>query len=123
MKHLRVDHVEEIHRRVVEQAGGDPSIRALKLLDSAVAETRWPYFPTVAEKAAALAFSLCNNHPFADGNKRTSYVAMKMFLRRNGYEPVAAVDEAERVFVELAAGTIGREEFVAWVAAHIGRKK
>lgn len=123
MKHLRVDHVEEIHRRVVEETGGDPSIRDPKLLDSAVAQTRWQYYPTVAEKAAALAFSLCKNHPFADGNKRTSYVAMKMFLGRNGWEPVATVDEAERVFVDLAAGSMGREDFVAWVAAHVVRKK
>jgi hypothetical protein len=38
-------------------------------------------YPTLAEKAAALAFSLNMNHPFQDGNKRTSHAAMEMFPR------------------------------------------
>jgi death-on-curing protein len=30
---------------------------------------------TIAEKAASLGFSLINNHPFVDGNKRTGHAA------------------------------------------------
>jgi death-on-curing protein len=79
-------------------------------------------YPTLAEKAAALAFSLNKNHPFQDGNKRTSHAAMEMFLMRNGHEIAADVDEQEAVFLGVAAGTVGREHFTEWVKAHVVRR-
>ena len=59
------------------------------------------------------------NHPFADGNKRTGYAAMMMFLSRNGFTIRASIDERETIFVSLAAGGLEREEFVAWVRNRI----
>jgi death on curing protein len=82
-----------------------------------------PLYRTLAEKAAALAFSLNKNHPFQDGNKRTSHAALEMFLIRNGYESAASVDEQEAVFVGVAAGTIDREAFTEWVRAHVVPRK
>ncbi len=75
------------------------------------------------EKAAALAFSLVKNHPFFEGNKRTGYGAMLMFLSRNGYTIDAPIDEHEAIIVRLAAGEIGREEFLAWLESVIIRKE
>jgi death-on-curing protein len=43
-------------------------------------------YPSLAEKAAALGFSLIQNHPFADGNKRTGHATIEVFLAPNGYE-------------------------------------
>ena len=37
-------------------------------------------------KAAALAFSLINNHPFVDGNKRVGHAALETFVLLNGFE-------------------------------------
>jgi death-on-curing protein len=62
------------------------------------------------------------NHPFADGNKRTGYVAMMMFLSRNGRTIEASVDERESVFLRRAASELDREEFVSWVRDRIVRK-
>ena len=81
MKHLSVKQVLAIHARSIEQFGGEPTIRDPGLLDSAVAQPRRGFggkdlYPSLEEKAAALAFSLVMNHPFADGNKRTGYGAM-----------------------------------------------
>jgi len=59
------------------------------------------------------------NHPFADGNKRTGYVTMMMFLSRNGHTIEASVDERESVFLRLAASEMNREEFVAWIRDRI----
>jgi death-on-curing protein len=36
-------------------------------------------YPTLAEKASALGFSMINDHPFLDGNKRTGHAAMELF--------------------------------------------
>ena len=41
-------------------------------------------FPSVVDKAAALAFLLIANHPFRDGNKRVAGEALRLFLARNG---------------------------------------
>jgi death-on-curing protein len=65
-------------------------------------------YPKLAGKAAALAFSLVRNHPFADCNKRTGYGAMMTFLSRNGYTIAALLDERESVFMRLAAGELDR---------------
>lgn len=79
-------------------------------------------YPTLVEKAAALAYSLNKNHGFADGNKRVSHAAMEMFLIRNGYEIDAGVDEQEAVFLPLAAGRMDREAFTERVRSHIKRR-
>ena len=53
-------------------------------------------YPTLYEKAAALLHSVARNHALVDGNQRTAWLAMRVFLRLNGYlfdeEPVAAYD-------------------------------
>ncbi|NED04867.1 toxin, partial [Streptomyces sp. SID6648] len=36
------------------------------------------------EKAAALLHSVARNHALIDGNKRTAWLAMRVFLRFNG---------------------------------------
>jgi death on curing protein len=120
MKYLTIQQVLRIHARSIEQFGGDASVRNLGLVESAVAQPRARFggmdlYPTLAEKATALAFSLVLNHPFSDGNKRTGYGAMMMFLGRNGHTIAASLDEHASVFLRLAAGELDREGFLAWV--------
>jgi death-on-curing protein len=76
-------------------------------------------YPSLAEKAAALGYSLALNHPFVDGNKRVAHAALETFLILNGRELAAPVDDAERTMLALAAGALSREEFVAWVTRHV----
>ena len=78
--------------------------------------------PILAEKAAALGFSLVCNHPFVDGNKRVGHAAMETFLVLNGWEFVANVDEQEQVILQLAAGNLNREEFTTWVQSHLHQR-
>jgi death on curing protein len=128
MKYLKIKQVLKIHTRSIEQFGGDPTVRDLGMLESAVAQPRAGFggralYPTLADKAAALAFSLVMNHPFADGNKRTGYGATMQFLSRNGYTIKAPKDERETVFLRLAAGELDREAFLLWVRDRMARKK
>ncbi|MGO9467157.1 MAG: type II toxin-antitoxin system death-on-curing family toxin [Isosphaeraceae bacterium] len=127
MKYLTVEQVLRIHARAISQSWGDAGVRDLGLVESAVAQPRASFrgkqlYPTLAEKAAALAFSLVMNHPFADGNKRTGYGAMIMFLSRNGRTIAAPLDDHASVFLRLAAGALDREGFRAWVSAWITAK-
>lgn len=79
-------------------------------------------YPAVAEKAAALGFSLIKNHPFVDGNKRTAHAAMETFLVLNGFEIDASVEEQAQIVLQVAAGQLDRDEFTTWVQAHIVEK-
>jgi death-on-curing protein len=80
-------------------------------------------YPTIVEKAGALGYSLIQNHPFVDGNKRTGHAAMEVFLFLNGFEIQAAVDEQERVVLQVASGALDRQAFTAWLRNHIVAKK
>ena len=124
MKYLTVQQVLRIHARSIAKFGGDAGVRDISLVESAVAQPRASFggedlYPTMVDKAAALAFSLVRNHPFADGNKRTGYGAMMMFLSRNGHTIVAPLEEHVSVFLRLAAGELDRDAFRAWMGAWI----
>jgi death-on-curing protein len=104
--------------------GGATGLRDLGALESAIAQPYMAFggqdlYPTLVEKASALAFSLVNNHPFLDGNKRVGHAALETLLVLNGYELSASVEEQESMMLGVAAGTAGREQFVEWVRVHV----
>jgi len=124
MRYLSLGEVIELHRRLLEATGGAPGIRDVGALESAVAQPKATFggvdlSPTLAEKAAALAFSLVQNHPFVDGNKRVGHAAMETFLVLNGTEIDAAVDDQERLMLDLAAGQLGRGGLTDWLRRHL----
>src|SRR6478609_3351817 len=113
MRYLTLSEVLELHRLILEQAGGAGGVRDLSVVESALAQPQMTFageelYPTVIEKASALAFSLIMNHPFVDGNKRVGHAAMETFLLLNGWELGAGVDEQEQVILRLAAGEMSR---------------
>jgi death-on-curing protein len=75
-------------------------------------------YPSLPEKASAIAYSLVMNHPFVDGNKRVGHAAMAVFLAANGLRLTGTTDEHEQVFLALAANKLSRGEFAAWIAGH-----
>jgi death-on-curing protein len=123
-RYVTLDEVIELHRLAIEQTGGSPGICDLGLLQSAVAQPAMTFsgqelYPTLADKAAAIGFSLVMNHPFVDGNKRVGHGAMEVFLVLNGYELSASADNQERVILDLAAGLLKRDAFTQWVHDHV----
>jgi death-on-curing protein len=76
-------------------------------------------YPTLAERAAGLCFSLVGNHAFVDGNKRVRHAAMETFLMLNGAEIDASLDEQERVMLELASGRLDRGQLAVWLRQHL----
>ncbi|MFZ1396315.1 MAG: Fic family protein, partial [Candidatus Promineifilaceae bacterium] len=78
MRFLTLNELLTLHKRILAQSGGSAGIRAIGGLESALAQPRMTFdgqelYPTLAEKAAALGFSIIQNHPFVDGNKRTGH--------------------------------------------------
>ena len=67
---------------------------------------------------AALLESLCQNHPFVDGNKRVAYAAAGLFLQQNGWtlDPDAA--DAVAFMIEVALGRHRKDEIRIWIENH-----
>ena len=79
MRYLSLAEIIELHRLSTETSGGATGIRDLGALESAVAQPKATFdmidlYPSVADKAAVLCFSIVQNHPFVDGNKRTGLI-------------------------------------------------
>ena len=124
MRYLALAEVVDLHRRLLDATGGAAGIRDVGALESALAQPRMTLaasevYPTLAEKAAALCFSLVGNHPFVDGNKRVGHAAMETFLVLNGAEIDASLDEQERVMLALAAGRLDRGQLADWLRQHL----
>lgn len=75
-------------------------------------------YPEFLRKIACLGFSLIQNHPFIDGNKRTGHAAMEVVMLLNGVELVAGVDESEAVVLKITTGALDRESLARWLAEH-----
>jgi len=124
MRYLSLAEVLSLHERIVAQSGGATGLRDLGGLQSAIAQPRATFdgvdlYPSLSDKAAALAHSLVANHPFVDGNKRVGHAALETFLVLNGFELTAPVDEAERTFLALAAGTLARSALRDWIEQYL----
>jgi death-on-curing protein len=124
MRYLALPEVVELHRRLLEATGGATGIRDLGALESALAQPKMTLagsdlYPTLAEKVAALCFSLVGNHPFVDGNKRVGHAAMETFLVLSGAEIDAGLDDQERVMLALAAGRLDRGQLADWLRQHL----
>jgi death on curing protein len=121
---LGLDEVLELHRLLLEQSGGMAGVRDLGMLESAVAQPLMTFgghdlYPTIADKAGAICYSLVMNHPFIDGNKRIGHAALETFLVLNGNELSCSVAEQEKQILDLAAGQLKREDFTAWIRQYL----
>lgn len=127
LQFLSIDDVLRIHEIALRDQGGDPSIRDMGLLESALAQPKQQFagdylHPDIPSMAAAYAFHICLNHPFVDGNKRAGTAAMIMFLSDNGWCFDATADEAEPVILKLAAGTLPKTDLTHWLRSHCHEK-
>jgi death on curing protein len=114
---LAVEDALAIHDRQLAEHGGGIGVRDVGLLESALARPRnhWAY-GTIdpAVLAASYAFGIARNHPFIDGNKRTAWVAARLFLALNGHALTFTAEAAIAVVLALAAGDLTEAELADW---------
>jgi death-on-curing protein len=113
-----------IHDELIAEHGGSDGLRDLNLLESALARPRnllafGDPAPDLAALAAAYAFGIARDHPFVDGNKRTSAVVAETFLELNETRLAATDVEVVTMWIELGAGNISEPDFAAWLRARI----
>src|SRR3989344_79749 len=106
LRHVDIEEVYFIHEAIIKKAGTKATVRDFALLHSAVERPKATFggndlYPTIFLKAASLLQSLCLNHPFSDGNKRTAWLSTKRFLYINSYH--------------LKAERMKAADFMVWV--------
>ena len=104
-----------IHSRQLRRFGGAPGLRDEGMLRSALERPRRYEQSEMAELAAAYAFGLAKNHAFIDGNKRIAFMAMMVFLRKNGVAFSPDPAHATSIILSLAAGEVSEESLTRWI--------
>lgn len=105
------------HAIVIAAAGGDPGVRDVRLLQSALDRPRNKHvYESVGlpECAAAYAFGIAKNHAFNDGNKRTALAVAILFLGLNGARLRATDREAASAMIAAADGSWDERRLTAW---------
>jgi death-on-curing protein len=107
-----------IHDAQIAEHGGVPGVRDLGLLSSALAPPQHLAAygaPDAFDLAAGYAHGIARNHPFADGNKRTAFVAAATFLYEHGHDIEADDARMLQAVLELSAGGMSERDFSAWL--------
>ena len=118
--------IRAIHEEQLAEHGGSAGLRDEGLLESALARPQHLASygePDVAACAAAYAYGLSRNHPFIDGNKRTAFVALELFLFLNAYVLEAADADCVLTMLRVAEGSISEEDFAAWIRQNSKKAK
>ena len=120
---LDLAEVLDLHREQIEHFGGDPGVRDMGLLDSAVSQPiasafGEPLHQDLFEQAAAYLFHIVRNHPFVDGNKRTGTFAALVFLEINDVEVDADPDDLADLTISIADGRGTKEDVTRFLREH-----
>jgi death-on-curing protein len=114
-----------VHDEQLLEHGGAVGVRDDGLFESALARPQHLAHygaPAVADLAAAYGYGLARNHPFIDGNKRTAFVALELFLDLNGASLHAEDADCVLTMLSVAAGSLGEAAFADWLRAHLRRR-
>lgn len=79
------------------------------------------FYPDFVDKAAVLLVRLARNHPLLDGNKRTAWVSLRVFVESNGraWQPAPTVDDAEQAVLAVASGEWDEARTAEWLREHL----
>lgn len=109
-----------IHDESIKSFGGSHGVRDLGALESALKRPFQTFggedlYPSPLEKASALLESVLKNHPFIDGNKRTGYVLMRVFLLQHNIDISASQEEKYKFVIQVASSEYNFEEIFGWL--------
>jgi death on curing protein len=119
------DVLRAVHEEQLAEHGGAAGVRAEGLFESAIARARnlaADGEPDAVDLAAAYGVGLAKNHPFIDGNKRTAFVAVELFLDLNGVDLVAEDGDCVLTMLAVAAGQMDERAFAHWLRQHTRRR-
>lgn len=120
---LTAEEILRLHRKLIDKTGGLDGVRDAGLLESSVMSCMQTFddqelYPDIIDKAAWITFSICKNHPFIDGNKRTAVLCMLTILRINKIEISYTQKELISFGLRVAEGSMGYEQIIEWIHWH-----
>jgi death-on-curing protein len=113
--------IRAIHGKQLALHGGGMGTRDEGMLERALArpmQLAGASTPDLAALAAAYGYGLAKNHPFIDGNKRTAFVAVELFLALNGSQLTANDTDCVMTMLAVAASDIDEDAFADWIRRH-----
>ena len=128
LRHVDIEDAIVAHGKIIARAKTRAGVRDFALLHSAVERPKATYagrdlYPTIWTKAAALLQSLCMNHPFTDGNKRTAWTMTHKFLWMNSYMLRSTRLEAADFMVRVDNEKPDLKEIASWLRSHCAKRK
>lgn len=128
LRHVDIEDAILAHEKIIARAGTQAGVRDFALLHSAVERSKATYggrdlYPTLWAKAAALLQSLCMNHPFTDGNKRTAWAMTHKFLWMNGFRLRSTRYVAADFIVMVDNQKPDLKSIAIWLKAHAGKRR
>ncbi len=116
-----------LHDEALAEYGGLSGVRDIGLLESALAKPRnligYGDAPSLFDLAAAYCVGIARNHPFADGNKRTAFLASVVFLELNGYLIAPSEVEVVEKIIQAAEGKADEVNLALWLKRNSSRKR
>ena len=117
------EQVVKIHSSLIAKTGGMDGIRDAQLFDSALKTPFQTFggnnlYPNILDKASQLCYSLIENHPFVDGNKRIGVHLMLLFLKLNNIEVNYSQQELVDFGLDIASGKMSKNDIKGWIIEH-----
>ena len=117
------EQVIKLHSTLISKTGGIDGVRDDNLLDSALKTPFQTFggkdlYPEILDKASQLCYSLIENHPFTDGNKRIGVHLNLLFLKINNIELTYSQKELIEFGLSVAAGNMNKDDIKQWLINH-----
>ena len=117
---LTKEEVIALHENAIADFGGDTGNLNEGALEATLYRPQHLQFyepeSNIFDLAAAYGYGFAKNHCFVDGNKRTAFISIAVFLFLNGYELIASEVEVVEIMVDLVNDDTSQEELAAWLS-------
>lgn len=118
------EQVVKIHSTLIARTGGIDGVRDKNLLDSALKAPFQTFggnelYKSILDKASQFCYSLIENHPFLDGNKRIGVHLTLLFLKLNGVELSYSQSDLIEFGLNIASGKLNKDDIKNWLNSHI----
>ncbi len=123
MNFFSEEQVLKIHSSLITKTGGIDGVREYNLLDLSLKSIFQTFdgkelYHSILDKAVQLCYSLIENHPFLDGNKRIGIHLTLVFLKINGVDLNYSQEELIDLGLGIASGKIKKDEIKKWFMEH-----
>ena len=124
LDYISIDECIQINRWAIENYGHEFGVIDKEKLGQCLEIPKQVFFgseihPSVEKKAAAYLYYLTVFHPFVDGNKRTAFLSMCVFLIKNGYSFKSEQETVVNLVLSIASGNESLDTVSEWLTSRI----